>query len=247
MKPARTLKHIEAPYSWSQVANGEWAVELLQSRLDEWSPKLFGYHMLKLGGLSCELASPHCNIQHQICIDKHNPLHNVIADSFDLPFIEKSFDACLVSHQLDYCSDPHRLLREVDRVTVDDGYLLLTGHNPVSILGVKGLLPWNRKKYPWLGRMFMPYRIKDWLGVLNYEVVHHENFAVLPATKHLACSAWAESMLSDSCSMIGSMYFIVARKRTFPLKPIKPTWKLRRQLSPLRVNCRTKANQNIPD
>jgi len=47
--------------------------------------------------------------------------------------------------------------------------------------------------------------------------------------------------------MIGSMYFIVARKRTFPLKPIKPTWKLRRQLSPLRVNCRTKANQKMSD
>ncbi len=111
MKPARTLTDIESPHTWSQVVNGEWAAELLQAQLDEWWPKLFGYHMLKLGGLSCELASGHCNIQHQICIDKFNPLHNVIADHFALPFVEKSFDACVVTHQLDYCSDPHRLLR----------------------------------------------------------------------------------------------------------------------------------------
>ncbi|MEZ8096740.1 class I SAM-dependent methyltransferase [Photobacterium swingsii] len=236
MKPARTLKHIEAPYTWSQVKHGEWMAEQLQAHLDEWCPKLFGYHMLKLGGLSCELASGHCNIQHQVCIDQYNPLHNVIADTLHLPFVKKSFDTCLLAHQLDYCNDPHRLLREVDRVMVDDGYLILTGSNPVSWLGVKGLLPWNRKKYPWNGQMFMPMRVKDWLGVLNYEVVYSDKFAILPATRHLACSAWAESALSEHFPSLGGLYFIVARKRTYPLKPIKPTWKLRRQLAPLRVN-----------
>ncbi|GAL08497.1 SAM-dependent methyltransferase [Photobacterium aphoticum] len=39
------------------------------------------------------------------------------------------------------------------------------------------------------------------------------------------------------------MYLIVARKRTVPLKPIKPTWKIRRQLAPLGVNCRTNATE----
>ncbi|MDX1304410.1 methyltransferase domain-containing protein [Photobacterium sp.] len=245
MKPARTLKHIEAPNTWSQITNGEWAADLLQAQLDEWCPKLFGYHMLKLGGLSCELASGHCNIQHQVCVDKYNPLHNLIAEPFELPFIEKSFDACLIAHQLDYCPDPHRLLREVDRVTVDDGYMVISGFNPVSILGLKGLLPWNRKKYPWSGRMFMPMRIKDWLGVLNYEVVYQDDFAVLPATKHRACAAWVENMVADPLSVIGSMYFIVARKRTFPLRPIKPRWKLRRQLAPMGVNCHTKVSQKV--
>ncbi|OAN18752.1 SAM-dependent methyltransferase [Photobacterium jeanii] len=236
MKPARTLKPIEAPSTWAQVKHGEWMADQLQAQLDEWCPKLFGYHMLKLGGLSCELASGHCNIQHQVCIDQYNPLHNLIADPLNLPFIEKSFDACLLAHQLDYCNDPHRLLREVDRVMVDDGYLIISGCNPVSWLGVKGLLPWNRKKYPWCGQMFMPMRIEDWLGVLNYEVVYSEQFAVLPATRHLMCSTWVESALAEHLPSLAGLYFIVARKRTYPLKPIKPTWKLRRQFTPLRIN-----------
>ena len=124
MKPARTVTHIEVPYTWSNVINGEWVAELLQARLDEWCPKLFGYHMLKLGGLSAELTSSHCNIQHQISVDRLSPKRTIVADALELPFIEKSFDACLLMHQLDYAVDPHGLLREIDRVMVDDGYLV---------------------------------------------------------------------------------------------------------------------------
>ncbi|WP_105060842.1 methyltransferase domain-containing protein [Photobacterium angustum] len=241
MKPARTVTHIEVPYSWSNVTNGEWAAQLLQARIDEWCPKLFGYHMLKLGGLSAELTSHHCNIQHQISVDKFSSYRNVEAESFELPFVEKSFDACLLIHQLDYSTDPHRLLREVDRVTVDDGYLLLSGNNPLSVNGFCGLLPWNRNKAPWNGRMYLSSRVIDWLRLLNYEVIYHETFAVLPSTRHLTCSAWLENILSEPLSAVGSLYFIVARKRTFPLKPIEPKWKVRRQLAPLQVNCRTEA------
>ncbi|WP_120510129.1 methyltransferase domain-containing protein [Photobacterium salinisoli] len=243
MKPARTIKEIDTPSSWSQLVQGEWAAQMLQAQLDEWWPRLFGYHMLKLGGLSCEFVSGHCNIRHQVCIDRDNPLRNLEADPMALPFLEKSFDACVLAHQLDFCGDPHSLLREVDRVLVDDGYLLITGYNPLSLHGMRGLLPWNRKRAPWSGRMFMPIRVKDWLGVLNYEVVFHENLAILPPTRYPAFSAWAESMLSGSFSGIGGIYLIVARKRTFPLKPIKPSWKLRRQLTPISVNCRTQANK----
>ena len=174
MKPARTVTHIEVPYSWSNVTNGEWAAQLLQARIDEWCPKLFGYHMLKLGGLSAELTSHHCNIQHQISVDKFSSYRNVEAESFELPFVEKSFDACLLIHQLDYSTDPHRLLREVDRITVDDGYLLLSGNNPLSVTGFCGLLPWNRNKAPWNGRMYLSSRVIDWLRLLNYEVIYHE-------------------------------------------------------------------------
>ena len=70
---------------------------------------------LSWGGLSCELTSFNCNIQHQVHLDIQNPLHNVIADGFNLPFLEKSFDVVVLAHQLDYCNDPHRMLREVDR------------------------------------------------------------------------------------------------------------------------------------
>ncbi|MGV3003041.1 methyltransferase domain-containing protein [Vibrio sp.] len=236
MKPARIQKSFVQPHSWQQLKNGEWVVESIQTRLDEWCPKLFGYHMLKLGGLSCELTTHNCNIKHQVNVDIANPLHSVIADAYDLPFVEKSIDAALVCHQLDYCSDPHRLLREIDRIIIDDGHIILTGFNPISLTGAASLLPWRKNNLPWSGRMFTPYRMKDWLGLLNYEVIHCDTYALFPVRRGKALTTWLEHGMGACASTFGSVYFIVAKKRMYPLKPIKPHWKVKnRRFSPASV------------
>lgn len=238
MKPARTRRKIDNPHSWKQLKNGPWVQESIQMRLDEWCPKLFGYHMLKLGGLSNEIASTMCNIQHQVNVDTKKVACNVIADSYHLPFLEKSFDVALLAHQLDFSQDPHRLLREVDRVIVDDGYLIMTGFNPISLTGAANLVPWRKKNLLWRSRMFTSNRIKDWLGLLNYEVIHIDQYAVLP-WEHPFWT-WVESGLGDCITPFGSLYFIVARKRTYPLRLIKPHWRLKRKLSPVGVNCKVR-------
>lgn len=244
MKPARSQKTFSQPYSWQQLKSAEWAFDSIQTRLDEWCPKLFGYHMLKLGGLSCELETSNCNIKHQIHLDITNSRHTVIADAFDLPFIEKSIDTALVCHQLDYCSDPHRLLREVDRIIIDDGYIILTGFNALSIFGFARILPWRKNNLPWSGRMFTPYRIKDWLGVLNYEIIDSDCYGLFPSRKASSpLNTWLEHSLGRCASSFGSAYFIVARKRTCPLRPIKPHWKSKRSLTPASVSF----NNNVAD
>ncbi len=248
MKPARSRKKLEKPHSWSQLKNGQWVSESIQTRLDEWCPKLFGYHLLKLGGLSCELSTCNSTIQHQVNLDIHNPLHNVIASSYDLPILEKSIDVVILSHQLDYVDDPHRLLREVDRVMIDDGYLIITGFNPVSLTGLASTMPWRKNNFPWSGRMFTPNRIKDWLSVLNYQVVDASSYALFPFQRNRTFWTWLENGIGEWASPFGSLYFIVARKRTYPLKPIKPHWKLKRKLTPVSVNYKlTNQSQQADD
>ncbi|MEZ9592574.1 SAM-dependent methyltransferase [Vibrio breoganii] len=238
MRPARVSRKINQPHSWDDLPKHAWVRDAIQMRLDEWCPKLFGYHMLKLGGLSCEITSCNCNIQHQINLDIVNPIHSIVADAYDLPFLEKSIDVVLMAHQLDYCLDPHRLLREVDRVLIDDGYLILTGFNPISLSGLNSLMPWRKNNPPWSGRMFTPYRVQDWLSVLNYQVVHMDSYGLIPSKKQRAIWTWIENGIGGWSMPFCSQYFIVARKRTYPLKPIKPHWKLKRRLSPVRLNCR---------
>jgi SAM-dependent methyltransferase len=241
MEPARSEKILKQPHTWFQFKNGPWVKESIQIRIDEWCPKLFGYHMLKLGGLSCELATCNCNIQHQVYLDVKNPLHTVIADSHDLPFLSKSIDTVILAHQLEYSNDPHRMLREVDRVIVDDGYIIVSGFNPISVTGLLSLLPWRKKNLPWSGRMFTANRIRDWLGVLNYQVLECEQYGFFPMQNHGACCSWIENSLGSLGKNFGSLYFIVARKRTYPLKLIKPHWHFKRKLSPVRVNCRVQS------
>lgn len=239
MKPACSQRPLDYPYTWDQFAHGEWACMHIQTRLDEWLPRLFGYHMLKLGGLSCELFSENCSIGHQVRIDKLNPLRTVEAYHYELPFVDKAFDTCLLANQLDYTDDPHRLLREIDRVMVDDGYLILSGVNPSSLMGLGRLIPWRKNKIPWSGRMFSPFRIRDWLGVLNYEIMEMSCIGLIPTNKHRTCGVWFENACTDLLPAFGSLYFIVARKRTYPLKRIQSSWSPKKQFSPVGVNYRT--------
>ncbi len=225
MKIAQSERSLAYPHSWGQLAHGEWLNQQIQAHVDEWSHRLFGYHLLKLGGLSCELKTRCCNIQHQVSIDKFNSLRNIEADAYQLPFIAKSFDACILANQLEFMDDPHRLLREVDRVMADDGHLIISGLNPNSLMGLGGLLPWKKETFPWNARMFIPKRVIDWLSLLNYQLMEVSMFGLFPSAANKTYLLGIESLCSSLLPVFGSVYFIVARKRTYPLNKIKLAWK----------------------
>lgn len=232
MEAARSQRAMQYPNSWKQFAYGYWAKGHIQTRLNEWLPKLFGYHMLKLGGLSCELDTKLSNIPHQVAVDKSNTGRNIEAENNALPFIAKAFDVCIIANQLDYTDDPHRLLREIDRVLIDDGYLIITGVNPCSLMGIGRVFPWRKNTLPWNGRMFSPPRVRDWLGLLNYQIIESTCFGLVPNTKNRWYFAWLESQFATVLPLVGSLYFIVACKRTYPLNPIQPQWQRKKRLIP---------------
>ena len=151
----------------------------------------------------------------------------VRADPLHLPFAEKSVDACLLAHTLPWCSDPHRLLREADRVLIDEGWMILTGFNPVSLMGLRKLVPLLRNGTPYNSRMFTLMRQLDWLSLLNFEVLHYGRYQVLPWSRH------GGKLLSTHLPALGCLQLIVARKRPIPLtlNPMK-SGKAKTQLRP---------------
>lgn len=102
----------------------------------------------------------------------------IIADVDELPIRSGSIDACLLAHLLDFSNDPHQILREVERVLTPDGWIIISGFNPYSLVGLGRLLPNLRRRLPWSARMFSPERVLDWLHLLGFEVVHLEGFRV---------------------------------------------------------------------
>jgi len=57
-------------------------------------------------------------------------------------------------------------------------------------------------------------------------------------SRYRAFWTWLENSLGSCASVAGSQYFIVARKRTYPIKPIKPHWHLKRRFSPVGASFR---------
>lgn len=213
MRVARTSKILSPPQSWEELSYGHAYRQALELQLEPWWPKLFGFHLMKLGRLSSAINTKQCLISHHFNVSSSGPDIQVYADSFQLPFLDKTIDACLMANTLSYSEDPHRILREVDRVLIDDGWLIISGFNPFSIVGASKLLPFIRNRHPYCCRVFSKMRMIDWLSLLNYEVLYHSHFQVVP------WGPQGNSLLSAHIPAIGCQTLIIARKRTIPLTP----------------------------
>ncbi|CCP02207.1 hypothetical protein BN439_1126 [Erwinia amylovora Ea644] len=211
MKPAKTRQIHLVPECWSQIPCGEYYRDALVHQLRPSLGKIFGYHLLKIGRLSAEIDTESCAITHQVNVGFSGELMQVRADPLSLPFESKSVDACLLAHTLAWSSDPHCLLREVDRILIDDGWIIISGFNLFSLLGIGKLIPGLHRRIPWNSSMYSQMRLLDWLSLLNYEVIRRTCFQVLP------WNCQGGEMISTHLPALGCMNLIVARKRTFPL------------------------------
>ncbi|CDL80462.1 class I SAM-dependent methyltransferase [Xenorhabdus cabanillasii] len=210
MQSVHAIKQITPPESWAELSWGEYYRVALERQLEPWWPKIFGFHLVKVGNLSVEIDSRSCLISHQVNVGLAGESMDVIADPHYLPFEAKSVDACLLAHMLTYSVDPHWLLREVDRIMIDDGWLIISGFNPISLLGLRKVISPVCCRRSYRAQMFSRLRQLDWLRLLNYEVLYHANFHVLPWKS-------GNSFYEHTASMFGCLNVIIARKRTIPL------------------------------
>lgn len=110
---------------------------------------------------------------------------------------------------------------------IDDGWLIVTAFNPMSLMGLRKMVPILRNRTPYNSRMFSLMRQLDWLALLNFEVLHQGRFQVLPWTRQ------GGRILSTHLPALGCLQVIVARKRTVPLtlNPMRQS-KAKTQLRP---------------
>lgn len=208
---------------------GDWLAQQLQSRLDGWSKQMHGYHLLKLGELSGELSCFNSNIFHQVTVTSNKGMGGVYSDLTHLPFQENCINACILTQSLDFSEDPHQILREVERVLTADGYLVISGYNPLSLCGLVKACGFKRRALPWSGRMFTPARIKDWLSLLGFDVIEDERFAFTTFLGKKPINWWSEGVGQMYLPAFASIYFIVARKRRAPLSPINNWWQVKKR------------------
>ena len=233
--------------AWLQTAPGRYLLEWEQDRLDHAVTDVFGFHALQLGmpeleGLRANrmphrwVASDSFVVPEALSLPPPRdsmittqPAEEPVAMycEFDaLPFPEHSIDLVVLPHALELARDPHQTLREVERVLVPEGRVVIAGFNPASLWGLRqraghlkrGLgLGRGSKLYLPSGGEFLGYwRLRDWLRLLGFEVEAGRFGCWRPAVhteKWLERFAWMDRVGDRWWPVLGGVYFLVAVKR----------------------------------
>lgn len=224
MRPAATNKALSTPLSWQDIAQGEWLKHQLEQAMVPLLERMFGYYLVRLGPLADSLDTSASPIKHQLSL---SPLltADIRAQISDLPLAENSVDGCVLPLGLEFCADPHQLVREAHRVVIADGHILLAGINPFSLAIAGKMWPAWRKRYPWQGRFFSQSRVADWFQLLGCEIISSQTLAFSSllgkTTAHNKLQVIGNRYLPYS----GSVYLMLIKKREVPLTLIKSSWK----------------------
>lgn len=177
--------------------------------------------------------------------DKREPKisreNTVVGQSHCLPFAENSIDGFLLANELDFAQDPHEILREVDRVITQNGYVIISGFNPLSLAGIAKFLPVKRGNILHDARFFTSYRIKDWLQLLGFEIVEQRQvmFSTLFFQQKWKGAVKLQDYLASYLPWCSAVYVILAKKRVIPMTAIKPKRNLKPRFSAVGASVRT--------
>lgn len=222
--------------AWWQSPLGVYLTQTEQRWLQSRAGGFNGYFQLQLGGdksILPELSRPCC----QSWLD---PRGEVNSDPRFLPFKSDSIDQLLIQHMLEFAEQPHQLLREADRVLAEDGKIIVFCFNPMSLWGLKRLFN-RRKKFPWQGHFFSRMRLKDWLVLLDYDVVESRSIVFQPPmrrSKMLQRFAAFAALGQRFWPYFGAVTVLVAKKRSVIITPIRPAWKQPRLFSKVSLTTR---------
>jgi len=199
-------------------------------------PDLFGYHLVQVGRApSLDLASV-CRTRHCHVIDLASPPAAgslCTAEPEYLPIRTDSVDALVMMHVLEFCQEPHEALREVDRVLVPEGHVVVCGFNAMSAWGLRMML--HPKRVPWAGRKLSVGRLRDWLALLGFDTVRIDFFFHAPPLSHPGILRHLQRLDQPNARTLPILtggYVVVARKRVSTLIPLRPRWLPKRRLAP---------------
>ncbi|WP_081499354.1 class I SAM-dependent methyltransferase [Limnohabitans sp. Rim47] len=237
---------MESPIIESKYSRDTWLAHLGQpvaSRLLSWEQQqadelladVFGYHAVQLGWPDLRALRsnrmPHRwqaqaefewpDTRHDLAVPSTGPWptgeSDVWVDSRAWPWPADSLDLVVLPHTLERSADPHACLREVERVLIPEGQVLITGLNPFSLWG------WQQSRAGQRGQTGEPVqpliayrRLRDWLRLLGFEVQVSRFGGWTPALHRetwMQRLGWMETVGARWWPIFGGAYLLMATKK----------------------------------
>ena len=240
MDSAASEKSIIALDGWLQTPAGAYVRAWEQRCLDELTADIFGFNALQIGLPQIDAlaanrmpnkwrSATRTSSAEQLALSGDARQVAVALDFADLPFASQSLDLVVMPHVLEFAAEPHQVLREVERVLIAEGQVIICGFNPASLWGARqatGRL--LRSPYlPAAGEFISMPRMKDWLKLLNLGVSRSHFGCYAPpcrTAQWLERYAFMEPAGQRWWPYLGAVYMVHAVKRVKGMTMVGPAW-----------------------
>ncbi len=221
---------------WFRTEAGVNTLRSVTLAVEKVLPDLFGYHLGFYGDYVGNALVDSSRISHRMTITSRLDAESeqgLVCDYASLPIEENTVDVLVLPHTLDFSTDPHRLLREAERVLIGEGHIVIISFNPWSLFGLfRAILRW-RDGVPWRGRFISQNRLKDWLQLLGFDIENATKVGFRPPLQRTAFSRKLEFLeyLGAFCwPFFGNVSVLLAKKHVASVTPLKASWETRRRM-----------------
>ena len=213
-----------SPQEWFKSPLGQYLLALEYDYINPVVMDTFGFYAIQMGNFDIDFLDQ-SRIQNKFSLNSNHA--DLMTSNEALPFDEASVDLLIAPHILEQMVEPYELLKEIHRVLMPEGRLIITGFNPTSLWGLKRLLSFDID-YPWNAKFISLSKIKEWLPIVGLEMIEGKMGCYVPPIQQ---SSWLKKIhamekLGDRWwPMLGGFYFIVIQKRVHGMHAIQPLWK----------------------
>jgi SAM-dependent methyltransferase len=223
---------------WLATPQGRYVLDWELMQFAHATEDVFGYRAIQAGlpGLDFLHAS-RIPFRRTLALE---PGAALAADPMQLPLANQSVDLVVLPHALESTLDPHRVLREAERVLIPEGHIVVSGFNPLSLWRLRQLFADRAAGAPWDARFIGLVQIKEWLQLLGFELNGGRFGRYAPpfrSSEMLERFAFVEKAGERWWPITGGVYVVRAVKRVHSMRLITPAWRQerarRRALAPI--------------
>lgn len=222
---------------WLTTPQGQYVLNWEQDKYDLLVADVFGFNALQIGLAQYDFLRANRMPFRFRCDEAQTRVSAgaareiaVCAQPHCLPFDSASLDLVILPHVLEFDPNPHQVLREVERVLVPEGQVIVTGFNPFSLWGMRRQFAGTEALPPWRGQYLSVLRMKDWFSLLGFEI-QAGSFGCYapPVSSEQWLYRWRFLELAGNrwWPYAGASYILQAVKRVHGMRLITHDWRER--------------------
>ena len=232
---------------WLSTPQGTYVLDWELAQFDSAVDDVFGFRAVQVGLPEVDFLRQN-RIPYRFTLALEQGAA-VAADPLQLPLAAQSVDLVALPHVLEGHHNPHDVLREVERVLMPEGQVVISGFNTVSLWRVRQAFTFHRNGAPWDAKFIGLLCLREWLRVLGFELNGGKFGRYAPPFSDQAWLerfAFMEKAGARWWPVTGGVYVVRAVKRVPGMRIVTPAWRRerarRRALAP--VSQQTQKNHH---